>query len=157
MDGEGYLRLDPDVAGSREGNRLPLSDLYGLPVFADDTQQKAGELHTKEKQMLEGIRQEVFEKGGVWQTGERRGAAYRYPKPHFRDCAGIAYTGREKAGRADTGGQAVRGDAGSSRYGHNLGDLGVLLPEDAHSHEEVCRRDQRLLNGTRQMMSRGKE
>ena len=61
MDGEGYLRLDPDVAGSREGNRLPLSDLYGLPVFADDTQQKAGELHTKEKQMLEGIRQEVFE------------------------------------------------------------------------------------------------
>ncbi|MEZ3486967.1 MAG: hypothetical protein K1W22_10365 [Lachnospiraceae bacterium] len=72
MDGEGYLRLDPDVAGSREGNRLPLSDLYGLPVFADDTQQKAGELHTKEKQMLEGIRQEVFEKGGVWQGQDGR-------------------------------------------------------------------------------------
>ncbi len=72
MDGEGYLRLDPDVDGSREGSRLPLSDLYGLPVFADDTQQKAGELHTKEKQMLEGIRQEVFEKGGVWQGQDGR-------------------------------------------------------------------------------------
>lgn len=64
MDQKGEIRLDPDVLEldmeDGEVTRAPLSDLYELPVFAEETMHKAGKCQTEEKQMLEGIRQGVF-------------------------------------------------------------------------------------------------
>lgn len=64
MAGNGEIRLDPDVPflGGAEGRdgRIPLSDLYGLPVFAEAAGQKAKERRMEEEQSLEEIRREVF-------------------------------------------------------------------------------------------------
>lgn len=57
------LELDAtelDVIEGKETGRTPLSDLYGYPVFGTDTEQKAGERRTKERQMLKMVRREVF-------------------------------------------------------------------------------------------------
>lgn len=54
------IRLDPDVTDSRNFNQIPLSDLYGLPVFAEETDRKAGERRMDREDALAHIRREVF-------------------------------------------------------------------------------------------------
>lgn len=60
MDGNGNIRLDPDVIESVEGGRIPLCDLYELPVFTSAAAQEAGRLYTEEAKMLRRIRKDVF-------------------------------------------------------------------------------------------------
>lgn len=64
MDGNGNIQLDPDVIGNGERSRIPLSDLYELPVFAFDTEQKARQSCTEETQRMKRIRREVFASDG---------------------------------------------------------------------------------------------
>ena len=61
MESGSNIRLDPDVDESVDINRIPLCDLYGLPVFTEDTDRKAGERRTDRQNMLAYIRREVFE------------------------------------------------------------------------------------------------
>ncbi len=61
------IRLDPDVAGADRavtGWKTPLSDLYELPVFAEETWQKAAECRRAEKEMSEQIRKGLFDTDG---------------------------------------------------------------------------------------------
>ncbi len=62
------IRLDPDMSDSRDINQIPLSDLYGLPVFAKDTDRKAGERRMEREDALVHIRREVF---GVRRCSEK--------------------------------------------------------------------------------------
>ena len=64
MDGNGNIQLDPDVIGNGERSRIPLSDLYELPVFAFDTEQRARQSCTEETQRMKRIRREVFASDG---------------------------------------------------------------------------------------------
>ena len=59
------IRLNPelpslDMKEGGAGNKVPLSDLYGLPVFAAETGRKEWELHIEESRRLGRIRQEIF-------------------------------------------------------------------------------------------------
>ncbi len=59
------IRLNPelpaaDIKEGGGGNRIPLSDRYGIPVFAVETSRKEWELHLEESRRLERIRQEIF-------------------------------------------------------------------------------------------------
>jgi hypothetical protein len=55
-----YIRLDPDVADGGNINQIPLSDLYGVPVFTEDIDRKAGERRKDRQDALAHIRREVF-------------------------------------------------------------------------------------------------
>lgn len=67
MDGNGVIRLDPDVAGADRAvneRKIPLSDLYELPVFTEETRQKAAECRRAERKMSEQIRKGIFDTDG---------------------------------------------------------------------------------------------
>ena len=69
------IRLNPelpaaDIKEGGGGNRIPLSDRYGIPVFAVETSRKEWELHLEESRRLERIRQEIF--GAERKEEERR-------------------------------------------------------------------------------------
>lgn len=64
MDGGSNIRLDPDVAESGNINQVPLSDLYGLPVFTEETDHKAGERRKDRQNVFAHIRREIFEVSG---------------------------------------------------------------------------------------------
>lgn len=67
MEDRSGIRLDPDVIESGDTGRIPLSDLYGFPVFTDDTDRKLSKLRTDREDTLACIRREVF---GVRGCGE---------------------------------------------------------------------------------------
>lgn len=67
MKDRSSIRLNPDVIESGDIGRIPLSDLYGLPVFTDDTDRKLSELRKDREDTLACIRREVF---GVRGCGE---------------------------------------------------------------------------------------
>lgn len=71
MDGNGNIRLDPDVIESGEGGRIPLSDLYELPVFASAAAQEAGRFYTEEAKMLRRIQEGVFAAKGQEEEAAR--------------------------------------------------------------------------------------
>ena len=69
MEGNGDIKLDPDVLGAdtTEGelrSRTPLSDLYALPVFGEDTDELTRQRRVAENQMLERIWRGVLEAEG---------------------------------------------------------------------------------------------
>lgn len=61
MDSGSNIRLDPDVDESGNISQIPLSDLYGFPVFTEDTDRKAGGRRTDRQNTLTHIRRKVFE------------------------------------------------------------------------------------------------
>ncbi len=101
MDRSSDIRLDPNVAGldgDEGGNsQTPLSDLYELPVFAPDTQERAKEGHIKDRQMLKQVRQEVFEVKGPDGVEER---LWRIRRQIFREGPKKETSGLSALGQA---------------------------------------------------------
>ncbi len=60
----GNIRLDPEVLEEEKESRVPLSDLYGIPVFSEDAADGAGKLKSDEKKELAQIRAAVFTADG---------------------------------------------------------------------------------------------
>lgn len=58
------IGLDPDISDSENKGQIPLSDLYTLSVFAEDVERRAAEGKVKEKQNLEELRYNLFQKNG---------------------------------------------------------------------------------------------
>lgn len=54
------IRLDPEVIEEQRESKVPLSDLYGLPVFSENTSDRAGKLEIDEKMELKQIRAGIF-------------------------------------------------------------------------------------------------
>ncbi len=62
------IGLDPDIFDSVNNGQIPLSDLYTLSVFAEDVEQRAAEGKRKEKENLEEIRHNLFQKSKERET-----------------------------------------------------------------------------------------
>lgn len=60
MDSDSSIRLDPDVIDSGNVSQIPLSDLYGIPVFTEETDHKAAGRRMDRENALAHIRREVF-------------------------------------------------------------------------------------------------
>ena len=113
------IRLNPelpaaDIKEGGGGNRIPLSDRYGIPVFAVETSRKEWELHLEESRRLERIRQE----GGRKTLG--------HPPPDFPDRIG-----RTDAGILGSGRFTV-----SSRVRIGIGDNGASFPGYSERNHE---------------------
>jgi hypothetical protein len=62
------IGLDPDIFDSGNNGQIPLSDLYTLSVFAEDVEQRAAEGKRKEKENLEELRHNLFQKSKERET-----------------------------------------------------------------------------------------
>ena len=52
--------LNPDVLDGKQGSETPLSDLYGMPVFGADMEQRFEKARQQEAEELGDIREEIF-------------------------------------------------------------------------------------------------
>lgn len=55
------ITLDPGVLEGSQGDQVPISDLYGMPVFHPDIEDKIQDAEQEEAEDLKEIRQQVFE------------------------------------------------------------------------------------------------
>lgn len=60
MSENGNIKLDPNVLNQTQDTRVPLSDLYGIPVFSLETEQMAKEAKEEEADTLSQIKKQVF-------------------------------------------------------------------------------------------------
>ena len=92
MEGNGDIKLDPDVLGAdtTEGelrSLTPLSDLYALPVFGEDTDELTRQRRVAENQMLERIWRGVLEAEGY---GEEQRLLESIHSRIFQDVSGYS-------------------------------------------------------------------
>lgn len=52
--------LNPDVLDGKQGGEIPLSDLYGMPVFRSDMQEQFEDADAEEDRELQEIRGQIF-------------------------------------------------------------------------------------------------
>lgn len=60
MSESGNIKLDPNVLNQKQDTKVPLSDLYRIPVFSPETDQVAEKVKEGEKEILLQIEKQVF-------------------------------------------------------------------------------------------------
>lgn len=63
------ILLNPDVLDGNQSEAVPITDLYGLPVFDPEIEEQIETAEQEETQELKEIRSQVFENHV---TGQRR-------------------------------------------------------------------------------------
>lgn len=60
MSESGNIKLDPNVLNQIQDTKVPLSDLYGIPVFSPETDQVAEKVKEREEDTLSQIEKQAF-------------------------------------------------------------------------------------------------
>lgn len=60
MSENNNIKLDPDVLNQQQNTKVPLSDLYGIPVFSPETDRMAEKVKANETDAVTQIEQQIF-------------------------------------------------------------------------------------------------
>ena len=60
MSENNNIKLDPDVLNQQQNTKVPLSDLYGIPVFSTETDRMAEKVKANETDAVTQIEQQIF-------------------------------------------------------------------------------------------------
>lgn len=60
MSESGNIKLNPNILNQMQDTKVPLSDLYGIPVFSPETNQMAEKVKEREEDALSQIEKQVF-------------------------------------------------------------------------------------------------
>lgn len=60
MSENNNIKLDPNVLNQQQNTKVPLSDLYGIPVFSPETEQAAEKVKANEADAVTQIEQQIF-------------------------------------------------------------------------------------------------
>ena len=61
MSENNNIKLDPNVLNQQQNTKVPLSDLYGIPVFSPETDRVAEKVKANEADAVTQIEQQIFE------------------------------------------------------------------------------------------------
>ena len=63
MSENNNIKLDPNVLNQQQNTKVPLSDLYGIPVFSPETDRMVEKIREDQADEVAQIEQKVFGEG----------------------------------------------------------------------------------------------